>query len=160
MLCLDISGAFPSVSHPRLIHHLKACQIPSNLVQFVQSFLQNRTTCLRLGENTDIPRPQPTGIPQGSTLSPILFLYFARTLLPEIEKSGVSAMGFVDDTNMLTWGKTTEENCRKLEEAHEICVQWAKNSWGTLVTTKVHADSFHKSKKETQPSGKSGHTRI
>ena len=81
MLCLDISGAFPSVSHPRLIHHLKACQIPSNLVQFVQSFLQDRTTCLRLGEYTDIPRPQPTGIPQGSTLSPILFLYFARTLL-------------------------------------------------------------------------------
>ena len=148
MLCLDISGAFPNVSHPRLIHHLKMCQIPSNLVSFVESFLQGRTTCLRLGEFTDSPKPQPTGIPQGSTLSPILFLYFARTLLPAIEETGATAMGFVDDTNILAWGKTTEENCRKLELAHERCVQWAKTHGATWSPQKYMLIHFTRARKK------------
>ncbi|KYG40048.1 hypothetical protein M433DRAFT_160980, partial [Acidomyces richmondensis BFW] len=41
-------------------------------------------------------RPQPTGIPQGSTLSPILFLLFASTLLPMLEEGPTTALGFVD----------------------------------------------------------------
>ena len=101
MLCLDIIGAYPNISHPRLIHYLQDYQIPANIIQFVQSFLADRTTCLQFGEYKDQQREQATGIPQGSTLSPILFLYFARTLLPEIEKADATRIGFVDNTNIL-----------------------------------------------------------
>lgn len=63
MLCLDISGAFDNVSHQRLIHNIKMKAYPGYIVRFVESFLQDRTTCLRLGEFIDHPRPQNTGIP-------------------------------------------------------------------------------------------------
>ncbi|KYG40593.1 hypothetical protein M433DRAFT_534129 [Acidomyces richmondensis BFW] len=51
---------------------------------------------------TGFVRPQPTGIPQGPT----------------------TALGFVDNTNILTFGKTTEENCQRLEVAHTKCLRW------------------------------------
>jgi len=92
---------------------------------FVQSFLRDRTTCLKLGEYKDQPRPQLTGIPQGSILSPILFLLFASTLLPMLEEGHTTALGFVNDTNILTYGKTTEENCQRLEAAHTKRLRWA-----------------------------------
>jgi hypothetical protein len=53
MLCLDISGAFDNVSHQRLIHNLKIKGFPPTITGFVQSFLQDRTTCLKLGEYKD-----------------------------------------------------------------------------------------------------------
>jgi hypothetical protein len=123
MLCLDISGAFDNVSHQRLIHNLKMKGFPPTITGFVQSFLQDRTTYLKLGDYKDQVRPQPTGIPQGSTLSPILFLLFSSTLLPTLEEGPTTALGFVDDTNILTFGKTTEENCQRLEVAHTKCLR-------------------------------------
>lgn len=58
-------------------------------------------------------------------MSPILFLYFIAELLPLMDTPNSSASGFVDDTNILTWSRTTEENCRKLEELHAKCETWA-----------------------------------
>jgi hypothetical protein len=37
----------------------------------------------------------------------------------------VSGIGFADDTNLLTYSKSTEENCRKLERVHGRLLQWA-----------------------------------
>ena len=54
---------------------------------------------------------------------PILFLYFARTLLPLIKETGVLAIGFVDNTNILAFRKSTEENCRKLKRAYKKCAE-------------------------------------
>ena len=39
--------------------------------------------------------------------------------------SNTSALGFVDDINMLAYGKSTEENCKTLEVIHKKCEKWA-----------------------------------
>jgi hypothetical protein len=147
MLCLDISGAFDNVSHERLIHNLKMKAFPPSIIKFIQSFLQDRTTCLRLGEYLDCTRSQTTGIPQGSTLSPILFLFFASTLLPELEGEGVTAMGFVDDSNILAFGETTRANCKKLEEAHDKCLQWAAKHGAAFAPQKYQLIHFTRSRR-------------
>ena len=95
----------------------------------------------------DHPRPQATGIPQGSTLSPILFLFFASTLLPDLEGKGVTAMGFVDDSNILAYGKSTEGNCRKLEAAHDKCVEWASKHGAAFAPQKYQLIHFTRSRK-------------
>jgi hypothetical protein len=122
MLCLNISRAFDNVSHERLIHSLKMKAFPPSIIKFIQSFLQDRTTCLRLGEYLDCTRSQTTGIPQGLTLLLILFLFFASTLLLELEGEGVTAIGFVNDSNILAFRETIRANCKKLEEAHNKCL--------------------------------------
>jgi retron-type reverse transcriptase len=115
LLSLDIAGAFDNVSHPRLLHNLRAKGIPEWTVLFIQSFLSDRTTRMILGDYTGPQMAVDTGIPQGSTLSPILFLLFISTLLPLLHKRNVSAGGFVDDTNILIWSDSTALNCRTLE---------------------------------------------
>ena len=69
-----------------------------------------------------------TGIPQGSPISPILFLFFIADLLDTINNAALrtSAIGFVDDTYILTYGDSTERNCRTLKRIHEQCEEWAR----------------------------------
>lgn len=142
LLSLDISGAFDNVSHERLLHNVRNAGIPDWTVQYIKSFLTDRTTFLTLGTYSDKTRPVSTGIPQGSTLSPILFLFFASTLLPQLNSGFTSAVGFVDDTNILTFGRSTEENCRTLEGANEICIQWAKTHGATFAPEKYQLIHF------------------
>src|SRR6266480_2176867 len=35
-------------------------------------------------------------------------------------------VGFMDDTNIITWGDSAQENCKRLEEAHEKCIDWSR----------------------------------
>jgi len=146
MLCLDMSGAFDNVSQQRLIHNLKMAGFPPTVTGFVQSFLQDRTTCFKLGEYKDHPRPQLTGIPQGSTLSPILFLLFASTLLPTLEEGPTTALGVLDDSNILNFGKTTEENCQRLKPAHAKCLRWAAQHGAAFAPQKYYPIHFTRSR--------------
>jgi hypothetical protein len=53
------------------------------------------------------PIQTQTGIPQGSTLSPILFLFFISELLEsfqDVDQNRLFGFGFVDDTSLVTWG--------------------------------------------------------
>ena len=142
LLSLDISGAFDNVSHERLIHNLRNAGIPGWTAQYIRSFLSDRTTFLTLGTYQDKTRQVSTGIPQGSTLSPILFLFFASTLLPQLNAGSTSAVGFVDDTNILTFGRSTEANCRTLERANELCIDWARTHGATFAPDKYQLIHF------------------
>jgi len=128
VLSLDVSGAFDNVSHPRLLHNMRVHRLPESLVGYIHSFLTERSTSVRLNGNDSTIRPVATGIPQGSVLSPILFLVFAAGLLEICNNPAkqVSAVGFVDDVNILTYSNTTEENCTTLTAIHDQCLAWAE----------------------------------
>ena len=46
----------------------------------------------------------------------------------ELERSRLkfTALGFIDDINILAYGTSTASNCRALERAHELCELWAR----------------------------------
>src|SRR2546421_5338690 len=81
MLSLDLSGAFDKVSHERLLQRLQEKGSPAWLCQVIHSFLMGRQTQISFDGYKSNPIPIHTGIPQGSRLSPILFLIFASGLL-------------------------------------------------------------------------------
>ena len=89
--------------------------------------MHNRATTIKLLEGESQQFTIATGIPQGSPLSPILFLFFISDLLDltNNEALRLSSTGFVDDVNILTYGETTERNCRALERIHRKCEEWA-----------------------------------
>ena len=76
VLSLDILGAFDHVSHERLAHNLRKRKVPLLIVKWVQSFVTDRTTTIKVTEGESQMFKVNTGIPQGSPLSPILFLFF------------------------------------------------------------------------------------
>jgi hypothetical protein len=126
MLSLDIAAAYPNTSHPRLLHILRQNGYPPWMVDTINQFLSGRTTSLHFCGYQSPPVPVPTGLPQGSPLSPILFLLFAAELLFQFETGPVQGSGFVDDTNLITFSDSAQQNCRALERAHDKCLSWAR----------------------------------
>ena len=67
-------------------------------------------------------------MPQGSPLSPILFLLYIATLYKALAKSpGLLVVGFADDTNLMVFSGNAQANCRRLENAWQIYERWAKS---------------------------------
>ncbi len=65
------------------------------------------------------------GISQGFLISSILFLFFNASLIEKCEALGIKieVLGFVDDINILAYGRFTEETCRTLSKAHDPCAE-------------------------------------
>jgi hypothetical protein len=80
-LLMDISQAFPSVSHDHLIHRLKSKSVPDQIVNLIRSFLSERSTTLLFDDYKSAPCAVPNGLPQGSPLSALLYLIFADEFL-------------------------------------------------------------------------------
>lgn len=81
LLMLDISGAYDHVCQHRLRHNLRKRHLNPQLVDLVSSFLSARVTSIWSNEFTSAELPISCGIPQGSPLSPILFLFCNADLL-------------------------------------------------------------------------------
>ena len=144
MLLLDVSGAFDNVSHPRLIHNLRKRRIPTAIVNWIQDFLRGRTTSIKLTEFTSAKFPTPTGIPQGSPLSPILFIFYNADLVDACNDSGLNttATGWIDDVNILTTGKSAEANCVTLTKVHEKAEAWARSHAAVFAPAKYELMHF------------------
>ena len=138
ILSLDLAGAFDNVSHDRLLETILKKGLPMWIHNIVRAFLKGRTTSLLFDNHTSHPIQTATGIPQGSPLSPILFLLFISPLLEATNKEnrqGVS-LGFVDDTNLVVWSPSAQRNCQLLERLHKICLDWAQKSGASFTPDK------------------------
>lgn len=126
VLLLDISGAFDKVSRPRLLHNLRKKGIDDRIVCWIESFLSRRTTILKTNEHTPTKIDISVGIPQGSPLSPILFLFYIVPLLEDLQRKKIEACGFVDDTALIVQSNSARRNREMLSNIHEeVCMPWA-----------------------------------
>jgi hypothetical protein len=146
VLALDVSGAFDRVPATRLDHALSKRRIPEWVRRVVRSFMHHHTA-LDVPGLTATPRLRTSGIPQGSPLSPILFLFFSGDLLDTAHspQNGVAATGFVDDVTCLAVSKTTMGTLRKLRRVHQACEQWAVDNGAVLAPDKY--ELMHMSRK-------------
>ncbi|KAF2346651.1 Reverse transcriptase domain [Trinorchestia longiramus] len=70
LLLLDLSKAFDSVEHKRLLQKISNLGIAS---QWFQSYLANRSHAVRLENTISSPIQNDFGVPQSSILGPLLF---------------------------------------------------------------------------------------
>ena len=135
---MDVAGAFDTVSNQRLTHNLRKRKIPKWITDWLNSFLSDRSTTLAINRRVTGRFAVRTGIPQGSPLSSILYLFYNAELLEICDRPGknTSAIGFVDDANILAYGKSTEENCKTLKAIHRQCETWASRHGSVFAPTK------------------------
>lgn len=70
----DVKSAFPSVHHPWMLQILETLGFPPELINIIYSFLTGRETFLSFNGYESVNFPLKHGLPQGSPLSPLLYL--------------------------------------------------------------------------------------
>ena len=98
---LVISKAFDKVWHKSLLYKLKPMGISGDLNNLLENYLSGRVQRVILNGQTSSRRNVIVlaGVPQGSILSPLLFLVYINDL-PNGVKSNVKL--FADDTSLFT----------------------------------------------------------
>ncbi|KZL81062.1 reverse transcriptase, partial [Colletotrichum incanum] len=106
LVSFDVKGAYNGVCKERLIQRMKARGIPDDLLRWVSAFCSDRTATIQINGQSSESRILPqAGLPQGSPLSPILFLFFNADLVQRRIDSNGGAMAFVDDFTAWVTGK-------------------------------------------------------
>lgn len=102
LLLLDVSGAFDNILHARLLHNLRKRRIDERTVRWITSFLANRSTVISFDAFKSEVYHTTTSIPQGSPLSPILYLYYNADLIETCnQESNTIATGYIDNIVIL-----------------------------------------------------------
>ncbi len=149
MLSLNVVEAFNQVSHVRLLHMLKMKRTSSYIIKWTCSFLKNRETSLIFDEQTSDIRKINADISQRFLISSILFLFFNASLIEKCEalKIKIEVLNFVNDINILVYDKFTEEICKTLSKAHDVCAKWACTHDATFASEKYELMHFTRKSK-------------
>ncbi|MBW0503613.1 hypothetical protein O181_043328 [Austropuccinia psidii MF-1] len=126
-LFLDVSSAYPSVVSDRLIHTLTKKECPPYLISIIKSFLNNRSTIMKLDSYLSDPIAIDRGLPQGSPLSVTLYLLYNSALLVDnlltLEDQEIS-LGFVDDVAHLVSDSSYDKSLKRLHERENLSLEW------------------------------------
>jgi hypothetical protein len=152
LVTFDVQGAYNEVNKDVLKDRLQALTIPEHLAEWIYSFCSDRQAWVAFGSycssTSKITYP---GLPQGSPLSPILYIVYNATLLHGIIKSRGGEMGFVDDYTAWVTGPSPEENADRIQnEIIPRIVQWEKQSRATFEASKTQFIHFTKGVERAQ----------
>ncbi|GBP88540.1 Probable RNA-directed DNA polymerase from transposon BS [Eumeta japonica] len=118
----DVAKAFDRVWHAGLIYKLYTLQIPDRLVLTIQNYLANRYFTFRHERTHSTRRLIRAGVPQGSSLSPLLYSAYTNDI-PR-PSSGVQLALFADDTALFYRNRYRESIARYLQRAVDELGQW------------------------------------
>jgi retron-type reverse transcriptase len=97
-LFLDLSKAFDTVNHEILLAKMDKYGIRGEPLTLFKNYLSNRKQYVKIGCTESELLEMTCGVPQGSTLGPLLFVLYINDM-PNCAKK-LSFRTFADDTNV------------------------------------------------------------
>ncbi|GAA5837178.1 hypothetical protein JCM5353_001590 [Sporobolomyces roseus] len=137
-LSLHAKNAFPSVNKQKLLNILTKLNILTPLLPWLDSFLSDRTCHLVVEGVVSPPLDGNCGLPQGSPLSPLLYIAYNSSLLQLLDSFSTSGAGYIDDVVALSWGKTVEEATEKMQGKMGKVESWGIEHDTVLEPSKSH----------------------
>jgi len=114
-LFLDVKGGFDNVESPSLLSLLRRKGVSPYLVQWIGSFLRDSTCRLTFQGSPRSFAPVSVGVPQGSPISPLLFVIYVYSLHLEIPRSLI--ISYVDDFAVTVASPSYRTNVRLLQKS-------------------------------------------
>ena len=132
---LDFKKAFDTVDHNILIWKLKRAGIGNSTCKLLANYLKGRKQLTKIGKKISDKAEVKTGVPQGSTLGPLLFLIYANDFL-QISDLPLYTQ-FADDTTLTLVHKDIKWLEAKLNAILEMARIWFLENKLTINTTKT-----------------------
>nr|KAG5704412.1 hypothetical protein BaRGS_024267 [Batillaria attramentaria] len=98
----DIKRAFDTVWHAKLLDKLSSIGISGRLYQFVQAFLADRRTSVRVGASLSDEHTLDMGVPQGSVIAPTLFSVMLHDIEAKVGRPDIKMSLYADDLAIWT----------------------------------------------------------
>ena len=149
LLPYDIMGAFDSILPGRLANRLYSQGWPVNLIRWVISFQLDRLAAISLEGHSSKILPVASVLPQGSPISPILFMLYMSPLFQRpLEQGILPRAGYADDGRLLVVGDSLDANVATLATEFSQVGTWCAENALTLDLDKT--DLMHFSRKRNQ----------
>ena len=104
--------------------------IVGNIVRWVDSFLSDRRAMLVIDGRTGETRSIQAGLPQGSPISPILFILSVSEMFQWLEDRHprLQAISFVDDVGLAIECHNLADGTMQLEAIATDAIQWGSDN--------------------------------
>ena len=147
LVLLDFSKAYDTVWRERLLLTMGERGIPLQLINWLKGFLHNRQANVKFCDAMSGTRTMKQGLPQGSVLSPILFVFYINELADILPESVLSTL-FADDVGILATSRDREKAQQMAQEAVDVVVEWSGKWKLSLNATKSEVSYFSTWNKE------------
>ena len=135
--------------------------IPYHMVRLIQVWLSNRQTWVMFDGVRSRPVSLKQGVPQGSVLSPLLFIFYIDNLVSAVGALQINR--FADDVAVWAQDADLERVTAKLQKVLEAIASWS-TSWKmelpfqksecSFITTNTEEAKYHPALQLNEPQNK------
>jgi hypothetical protein len=155
VLLMDVQGALPHVAKGNLIKRMEEMGFEADLVRWVEGFMEDRKVIMsmdrREGDIVDVE----TGVPQGSPVSPVLFVIYLSGLFGEVEQEkedcGREGTSFVNDVAWVVEGEDVGVGTQRLKRCAAKAQIWAKENACEFDIETTEAMLFTRRRRNEEP---------
>jgi len=119
---IDFQSAYDMLWHKGLLRKLSGMGINGKAFTYIEQFLTNRTMQVRVGSELSVIHILENGTPQGSIISPLLFLIMINDLPNDITETETTL--FADDSCLFKSGRNLDFILRKMQTSLNKVVEW------------------------------------
>ena len=126
---LDFSKAFDTISHEILLKKLEHIGFRGPIYQWINSYLTNRKQFVNIGDKSSGILDTKMGVPQGSTLGPLLFILYVNDMSNSLDDMKI--VHFADDSTLHTSYNKNDNIVPQINGTLSNINKW-------LITNKLH----------------------
>ncbi|RAL58155.1 hypothetical protein DID88_002359 [Monilinia fructigena] len=149
LVTLDVQGAFDALLPRRLLERMRKQGWPGKLLRLIGSFLADRKVMVRLEGTYTAESKTQCGTPQGSPLSPILYVLYLAELLNQDRSL---RFGYADDIAIYRASKSVESNVTMLKRDVRQVMRWGAENKVAFAPEKLEMIHLSRKRNTNAPS--------